>query len=260
MASGIGDCAAFAVTSVHPELTAYAARRCMAADFAEVAVLTDLELDVPTRRIAPLAGIGDYNAFLNRRLIEHVRTPFVLIFQWDGFVLDPTRWSDAFLDYDYIGAPWQAEAAPPGRRVGNGGFSLRSRRLLEALQDPSLAFNPRRAEDKVICRELRPVLEEKHGIRFAPVELAERFAFEHGGDPGAAFGFHGTFNLPLAMPEQDLWWALERLPEAMWTEGKVLRWVVRARKRGHGDLAERLHRHCVEAFPERTSAWPSLRG
>ena len=250
----LGRCTALAVTSVLGDLTAYAARRCMGAGFADVRVLTDLELEVPTTPIEPLSGIADYNRFLSRRLIEHVTTPHVLVFQWDGFVLDPSAWTDEFWDYDYIGAPWAEGSAPPGRRVGNGGFSLRSRRLLEALQD--LDFNLARPEDKVICRELRPVLEEKHAVRFAPVDLAERFAFEHGAPPGPVFGFHGEFNLPLAMPEDDLWWAMERLPERLWTEAKVWRWIVKLRKGGQAALAERLHRHCLGAFPERTTEWP----
>src|SRR6185503_2962507 len=108
---------------------------------------------------------------------------------------------------------------------------------LEALQDPGLEFDRARPEDKVICRELRPVLEARYGIRFAPVELAARFAFEHGAPPHPTFGFHGEFNLPLAMPEDDLWWALQRLPERLWTQGKVWRWVVKLRKGGHARLA-----------------------
>jgi len=188
--------------------------------------------------------------------VEHVTTPFVLVFQWDGFVLDPGAWTDAFLDYDYIGAPWEEASAPPGRRVGNGGFSLRSRRLLEALQDPALAFDPRRPEDKVICRELRPALEARHGVRFAPVELAARFAFEHLPPPHPTFGFHGHANLPLAMPEADLWVALEELPDRLWSEGRIWSWIVRLRKLGRAGQADRLHRHCLEAFPDRTAAWP----
>ena len=254
------DCAAYAVTSVHGALTAYAARRCMAADFAEVKVLTDLELDVPTMPIAPLTSIRDYNAFVSRRLVEHMTTPFVLVFQWDGFVLDPALWTDEFLDYDYIGAPWAEESAPPGRRVGNGGFSIRSRRLMEALRRLRLKFNPETSEDKVIGRMLRPILEESYGIRFAPVGLAERFSFEHGGTPGSTFGFHGGFNLPLAMPEEDLWWALQQLPDRMWEDDEVRRWIVRTRKRGSIELGWRIYQHCLEAFPERTQSWPRGRG
>ncbi len=257
MAPDLSRCTALAATSLHGELTAYAARRCMAAGFAEVAVLTDLELDVPTIPIPPLTNIRDYNVLMTRGLVEHVGTPFVLVFQWDGFVLDPGAWTDAFFDYDYIGAPWEEGSAPPGQRVGNGGFSLRSRRLLEALQDPELDYDPGWSEDKTICRRLRSVLERNHGIRFAPVELARRFSFEFQIPEQPTFGFHGHFNLPLAMPEADLWWALERIPERMWSEGVVRRWVIRARKRGRPELAARLERRCRDAFPQHTADWPT---
>ena len=258
--AGIGDVAAFAVTSILPELTAYAARRCTKADFAEVTVLTNLALEVPTRPIAPLRDIRDYNRFLMRDLVEHVTTPFVLIFQWDGFLLDPARWSDEFLDYDYVGAPWTEAAAPPGQRVGNGGFSIRSRRLLEALQDPKLDYDPTKGEDQLICHKLRPALESRHGIRFAPLELARRFSFEHDRPADPTFGFHGHFNLPLAMPEDDLYWAIEHIPERLWTSGWMQRWIARTHKAGRHDLAKRLHRRCMQAFPERTAAWEPPRG
>ena len=253
------SCTAVAVTSVCRELTGYAARRCMSAcDFAELFVLTDQPVDAPWRPIEPLRGIGDYNRFLHQRLIDHVKTDHVLIFQWDGFVLDPDAWTDEFLAYDYIGAPWSEASTPPGRQVGNGGFSLRSRRLLLALQDPELAFDPSRPEDKVICRELRPQLEARHGIRFAPVDLAARFSFEHVGAGGPSFGFHGDFNFPLAMPEADLYAALELIPESFWTRNRVWKWVRQARRTGRAALAGRLYRHCTQTYPEKTRSWPGV--
>ena len=35
-----------------------------------------------------------------------MRTPHVLLIQWDGFVVNPSAWSDEFLDFDYVGARW----------------------------------------------------------------------------------------------------------------------------------------------------------
>jgi hypothetical protein len=47
--------------------------------------------------------------------------------------VNPAAWDPEFLDWDYIGAKWfWAEA---GKRVGNGGFSLRSYKLLEQPMD-----------------------------------------------------------------------------------------------------------------------------
>jgi hypothetical protein len=93
-----------------------------------------------------------------------------------------------FLQYDYIGAPW----AKQERNVGNGGFSLRSTRLMKlASEDISLArYYP---EDGIICREYRSHLESK-GMRFAPDTIASKFSFEANHKYGLAwngqFGFH----------------------------------------------------------------------
>ena len=38
-----------------------------------------------------------------------VRTSHYLSIQADGWVLDASRWTDEFLEYDYIGAPWPIE-------------------------------------------------------------------------------------------------------------------------------------------------------
>ncbi len=41
-----------------------------------------------------------------KRINSYVATPFALVIQYDGFILNPDAWRDEFLDYDYIGAPW----------------------------------------------------------------------------------------------------------------------------------------------------------
>jgi len=88
-------------------------------------------VDVAT--IARIASRDDYSRFILKSLLPYFGTPHVLVVQWDGYVVNPAAWDPAFLDCDYIGATWFWQ--PPGKRVGNGGFSLRSRRLFEALQD-----------------------------------------------------------------------------------------------------------------------------
>ena len=65
---------------------------------------------------------------------------------------NPAAWDAAFLDCDYLGAKWFWHN--DGMRVGNGGFSLRSRRLLLALQDPRIDLVE--AEDTAICRMFPP--------------------------------------------------------------------------------------------------------
>ena len=144
-------------------------------------------------RIEPLTGRQHYSDFVLKRLHGFIATPFVLLVQWDGYIVDPGRWSDEFLDYDYIGAPWHWH--PEAMSVGNGGFSLRSRRLLELLAAPDLPDPGGQPEDHYICRTLRPMLESRHGIRFAPRALADRFAYECSHPEVPTFGFHGLYNM-----------------------------------------------------------------
>ena len=171
--------------------------------FARVLFVTDREyaLDgVDVVRIAPLESRDAYSAFIVKELAQHVVTSHVLLIQWDGFVVNREAWSDEFLDYDYIGARWGWPA--DSHTVGNGGFSLRSRRLLEAGRDPRITDMP--IEDVAICRTYRPLLEADHGIRFAPEALADRFAFEATYPKGMPFGFHGLFNFWLFFQKADL--------------------------------------------------------
>ena len=76
--------------------------------------------------------------------------------------------------------------------MGNGGFSLRSRRLLEALQDPRIELVD--AEDMTIGRTCRPLLERVTASASRATALADRFAFEAAYPIGQPFGFHGLFN------------------------------------------------------------------
>ena len=87
-------------------------------------------------------------------------------------------------------------------RVGNGGFSLRSHRLLEALQDPRITLIE--AEDTTIGRSFRPLLEGEYGIRFATEALADRFSFEAAYPIGKPFGFHGLFNFCRTVPPAEI--------------------------------------------------------
>jgi tetratricopeptide (TPR) repeat protein len=150
--------------------------------------------------IAPITSRDQYSQLVLKALLPHIATPHVLLVQWDGYVVNPEAWDPAFLACDYIGAVWQWHA--DGMRVGNGGFSLRSRRLLDALQDPRIVLAG--AEDETICRAFRPLLERDHGIRFAEEQVADRFAFEAAYPVGRPFGFHGLFNFCRVVPPDEL--------------------------------------------------------
>ena len=162
--------------------------------------------------IAPIRSSAGYSNFVMRLLPGHIRTSHVLITQWDGFVTHPEAWSDEFLVHDYVGAVWPEE--PDHRNVGNGGFSLRSRRFLAAGMDSRIVeLHP---EDQVMCRDQRSFLQRVHGISFAPPQLARRFSYENESPPGATFGFHGPYNLPTFLDEATICEWLQRLPLAFY--------------------------------------------
>ena len=133
-ARGVTLCA---VTSVAREATVAAMRHSLGQiGFEKALLLSDARPDgldgagIAWHQIAPLASREDYSRFVLHNLADHIDTDHVLVVQWDGFVRDGRCWQDEFLAYDYIGAVWpQFE---DDWKVGNGGFSLRSKKLLEA--------------------------------------------------------------------------------------------------------------------------------
>ena len=198
-----------------PMLALPVLQRCMRlARFAEVLLFTDAArlTSVPAGiRIidVQIDSVPAYSQFMLRGLLPHVQSSHLLVVQWDGFIVDADAWDPAFLQYDYIGA--LIRDAAPGRAVGNGGFSLRSRRLLQALLDPEIT--PTHPEDLCICDQHRSRLEDVHGIRFAPPELAARFAFERIEPSGPTFGFHGLFNFDRVLPADELRQQVMALPD-----------------------------------------------
>lgn len=203
-----------AVTSVNVAATLTALERSLEQiDFAACRLLTDAQVSpadprIKVVRIDRLTSAAAYSDFLLKRLPDHVHTSHCLVAQWDGHVLDAGRWHDAFLDHDYIGASWPQ--FDDGHDVGNGGFSLRSRRLMDLCRDP--AFVPVHPEDVAIGRTNRAWLEGQ-GMRFAPRALADLFAAERTGDPRETFGYHGVWNMPRAVGAQDFWQVYRALDE-----------------------------------------------
>lgn len=155
-------------------------------------------------RINPIRSAADYSHFMLNVVPHFVDADALLVIQWDGMPCNAAAWSEDFFAYDYIGAPWHEE--DDGCAVGNGGFSLRSRRLMQTLAKIKphcpLELPDGDAEDAVICRYKRFEFDQA-GCRFSPVEVARRFAVENIPSP-FHFGFHGVFNFPDFLPEEVL--------------------------------------------------------
>lgn len=183
-------------------------------DFADCVLFTDHPPTISDPRvrvtvIPPLKSARDYSNFMLTRLANFIESSHCLVVQWDGFVLDANRWDSAFLSYDYIGASWPQFS--DGFDVGNGGFSLRSRALLEACRDS--AFVHQHPEDLAICRLNRSLLQDKHQIRFADATTASRFAFERCKRDDPTFGFHGVFNMIPALGSERFWQIYQSLDD-----------------------------------------------
>mgnify|MGYP003627442466 CR=1 FL=1 len=192
-------------------------------NFYDVKLLSSTSLKGVTHKISPINNLKDYNIFILNELINYVDSEFVMMIQTDGYPIAPQNWSPLFLNYDYIGAPWSRtlnknEASVPitptaeqlllraGRSVGNGGFSLRSKRLLKEVASRNYQCTPldwdefdvkgfEFNEDEYVCRYLNKDLISK-GFTFAPVEVAEAFSIENDLWVGQ-FGFHGHDTIKL---------------------------------------------------------------
>lgn len=144
---------------------------------------------------AAINDIRSCDKFVLRTIPTLVHDDHFLIVHRDGFPINPAKWTDEFLEYDYIGAPW---CWADGRNnVGCGGFCIRSTRLAKwiAKQDFQHDMN----EDEIICHRFYDKAVAK-GFKFAPVGLAAKFSLENQlpDQPRTlddVFGFHGKMHL-----------------------------------------------------------------
>lgn len=201
------------VETREPDLAHWAIDQCLrGARFAKVVLVTNIDLvknkrsDIEYAQAPPIRSTKDYSDLLLTDIDQYVVGSHVLIIQWDSFITHPNLWRNEFLDYDYIGPVWPHHPETP---VGNGGFSLRSKKLLEIIQQPG--FVKKHPEDYCICADNRNFL-EKRKIKIAPVDIAEQFAVErtlwH-----EAFGFHGFFNFGRLLSDVELTAFIKILPE-----------------------------------------------
>lgn len=88
-------------------------------------------------RINPIKNVRELNYFFAKDFYKYITTDFVLVVQTDGNILNPSKWDDNWLNYDYIGAPWKHHMSKATNTygIGNGGFSLRSKRICKYVSD-----------------------------------------------------------------------------------------------------------------------------
>lgn len=124
------------------------------------------------------------------KLPDYIDTEFCLSIHDDGFIINPHLWKDEFFEYDYIGAPW---VPGPWPRVGNGGFCLKSKKLLNLTKN--IPWYPGDHDDTSICQGHQAHF-ISNGCLYAPVEVAMTFSLESKipeceYNLNNCFGFHG---------------------------------------------------------------------
>ncbi|MBP6477750.1 MAG: glycosyltransferase family 2 protein [Chitinophagaceae bacterium] len=172
---------------------------CRHIEFGAVKLLSSKDSD--DKRAVKIRHLGskkEYSQFVLKELAAYIETPYALLIQHDGYVLNFQAWRDTFLEYDMVGAVWDFRQE---KRTANGGFSIRSRRMMDAiaaddniyLQNDHIITNY--AEDHVLFYIYREYLEKTHNIKIAPEDVCNQFSMEAWGREDkrykGSFGFHG---------------------------------------------------------------------
>jgi len=132
--------------------------------------------------IPAFTNIQDHDAWVMKKLPDHINTDFYMTVQPDGYIINGSAWTDDFLQFDLIGAPWFWDNV-----VGNMAFCIRSTKLGKELQ--SEEYPETFPMDVNICRKYREALEKK-GFTWAPAEIAAKFSVENQPYIGS-LGWHG---------------------------------------------------------------------
>jgi hypothetical protein len=182
-----------ALTSVRLEQTVKALEySCKGINFAKVKLISDVKPDnlpdyITHEFTNKMSNIDDWSYAAIYELGKHVDTEFAILVHEDGFIVNPECWSDEFLKYDYIGAPWPIpnddfsyrDINSELIRCGNS-VSLRSKRLIDLpvkLNMEWKAFHGYYNEDGYICVNNRHIYKE-NGMKFADIDVAKYFSHE----------------------------------------------------------------------------------
>ena len=206
----------FCYETREPLLAEWAIKKCISkANFKEIVLVTDLGLvknkisEIKYIQAPKNSSVENYSKWMIEKLGEFVSGTHVLVIQWDSFIINTKLWIKEFYSYDYIGAIWPHHSS---NSVGNGGFSLRSKKLLNALQEPNILKG--HPEDYYICVNNKKLLEDKYDIKFAPKKIADLFSVERS-NWHSTFGFHGFFNFAHVLSEKELKDFLNIIPRSM---------------------------------------------
>tara|TARA_Y100000389_G_scaffold180179_1_gene194798 strand:+ start:921 stop:1610 length:690 start_codon:yes stop_codon:yes gene_type:complete len=211
------------VNTVNPEMVIKAMDySCREIEFNNSYIFTNKPIETKNHqviKIDKLNSLDEYSDFLLNFGKFKFKSEYILVIQDDGFIINPKKWNNAFFNYDYIGAPWPkpinldilnnkeqiAEKAKLNNRVGNGGFSLRSKKFLKfSSQFKTCEGWP----EDLFLTSINYDAAIQNNIKFPSAKLAYTFSTEtplYGKDKDKfldyryltkikSFGFHGKFH------------------------------------------------------------------
>ncbi len=153
--------------------------------FKTVKLITNRDIGYKYQHLIPhdtIRSISDYSKFCVYDLWKYIDGTHCLIVQYDGYILNPSAWTDEWLNLDYIGANNGAG--------GNGGFSLRSKKFCKYVSEFYIAEGKNRfhPEDNAYAswNKQKFILD---GIKFGSLQQMNVFSKEHGVWI-KQFGFH----------------------------------------------------------------------
>lgn len=226
----LNDVTLVCVASIKIDGSLSALKHCLEkCNFYDVKFITDKKINdksnIKIQECTPLKNLQEYSDFLLTNLHYYIDSQYCLLIQDHAFISNINMWNDSFLEYDYIGAPWPLwlinklmnnlqigldlysqpfstvpildNYDPQNYRVGNGGFSLRSKKLLKFISQFKNKYLDK-PEDNIICIYEKSNL-EKNNISIAPISIASKFSVEMpteyntNTDKSMVFGFHGTY-------------------------------------------------------------------
>lgn len=242
------------ITSIKHELSEFAIEKTLESiPIDEVIVFSDKPFNLSVGyHFFDLKGpinIGQYSTIILKELHKFIKTSHVLIIQYDGFATKKEFWSEDFLNYDFVGSVTNTHhphikdskefftknrnekildvnkiyEKPTWISLG-GGFSLRSKKFLEACNniedrlpmEDGYYIIP---EDMCGCFFNRKHLEEKYDIKFAPIDIGMNFSCELYSAYDHCLGFHGWYNIPFFLSEEECFYYMENLKS--WKESDV---------------------------------------
>jgi hypothetical protein len=188
------------VSNAHHELVNFSFKKCLEniPYIKEVIFFSDKSVPLCNTfiKIKKDFTYKDYNNFILKNLYYFVDTDYVIIIQPDSMAVNKNLWTDDFLKFDYAGA--QTE----GIGTYNGGFTLRSKKLLNALLDSEIkvleciknnSFFCYK-EDTIITHYYKNFLQEFYNIKFCDDNIAKKFSTDILHNDITSFGFHGAHN------------------------------------------------------------------